>query len=339
MDPELFGLILSVGSVLIISTNLLVGGAVVLLIRKKGGLSWVFVLNLALADALVGLAITGIAAEVMSAHNDNKDACLLRMALVTSPSAASILTMFLISLDRYLAIKLPLHYSRLVGARAAASALALLWLASVVVGFLPGMVPGLQKNDYNGFCTFFSVVQPRGMSVVFCAGFFPVLSIFVYFYCDILKIACSHQRQICHARLAVSHVPQPSRHRGHVKAMRTVALLVGCFTLSWSPFFITSTVQVLCHDCKLQRVIENYLWLLGLSNSLINPLVYACWQREVRQQLGVLLAVIKGKISPVASTIPTGGRHPQTTTTMTTVLSNIDSPVHTEPDGHTQGSA
>nr|XP_015207017.1 PREDICTED: glucose-dependent insulinotropic receptor-like [Lepisosteus oculatus] len=341
MDAELLGWILSISSVLIIATNVLVGAAVLLLIRKKGSQSWVFVLNLALADTLVGLAIPGIATEVIGAHSSSthKTSCLLRMACVTSPSAASILSMFLISLDRYLAIKLPLRYSQLAGPRTAAGALVALWLVSFLVGFLPGMVRELQQSDYKGFCTFFSVIRPQGMIVVFCAGFFPVLSVFIYFYCDILKVACAHQRQIRRARLAGSRLPQPGHFAGHMKALQTVALLVGCFTLSWSPFFVASTVQALCQDCRLYHVIENYLWLLGLSNSLINPLVYACWQREVRQQLGVLFATVKGRISPAAAAIATGRRQAPSATG-TTELSHTPVPtVHCGAPGEGHASA
>ncbi|XP_036381530.1 glucose-dependent insulinotropic receptor [Megalops cyprinoides] len=315
MDAEVLGWILSVGSMLIIATNLLVAAALLLLIRKKGSQSWCFVLNLALADALVGLAITGIASVVINADTSptNKTRCLLRMAFVTSTSAASILTMFLISLDRYVAIKLPLRYSQLTGPRMTAVALAVLWLLSFTVGFLPGMVQQMQQNHYQGFCTFFSVIQPKSIIIIFCICFFPVLSIFVYFYLDILKIACGHQHQICQARLAGSRVPQPNRYGGHVKALRTVALLVGCFTLSWCPFFIASTVQVLCQSCHLYHIIENDLWLLGLSNSLFNPLVYACWQREVRQELCNLFACMKSRFSNSAPRASLRGRHTEHT--------------------------
>ncbi|XP_064205685.1 glucose-dependent insulinotropic receptor [Anguilla rostrata] len=325
---EGLGWILSVGSMLIISTNLLVGMALLLLVRKKGGQSWCFVLNLALADTLVGVAITGIASGVIHASTSptSRTRCLIRMAFITSTSTASILTMFFISLDRYVAIRLPLRYAQLAGARVTAAALAVLWLLALAVGFLPGMVQQMQQSHYGGFCTFFSVIRPKSIILVFCTCFFPVLSVFIYFYLDILKIACGHQRQIrqtCRSSLAGSPVPHPNRHGGHVKALRTVALLVGCFTLSWSPFFIASTVQVLCQSCKLYRIIENDLWLLGLSNSLLNPLVYACWQKEVRHELCALFTCIKSKLSNAALHATYRGRHSGRTMT-------AETPVHSE---------
>uniref|UniRef100_A0A3B4CHA2 G-protein coupled receptors family 1 profile domain-containing protein n=1 Tax=Pygocentrus nattereri TaxID=42514 RepID=A0A3B4CHA2_PYGNA len=288
------GWILSMGSALIISTNLLVAIALVLLIQKKGSQSWCFVLNLAIADILVGLAITSIATDALKgrASSVQKEVCLLRMAFVIAPSAASIFTMFFISLDRYMAIKLPLRYAQLMGRRMIAGALIFLWLLSTAVGFMPNMVVEMQHSSNQSICTFFSVIEPQSIIIVFCTTFFPVLLVFIYFYLDILKIACGHQRRIRQAMQAGSHCVMPSRYWGHVKALKTVAVLVGCFTLCWCPFFVVSIVQVLCPPCELYGFLENHLWLLGLTNSLINPLVYAFWQREVRQQLSDMFALL-----------------------------------------------
>ncbi|XP_051537174.1 glucose-dependent insulinotropic receptor-like [Myxocyprinus asiaticus] len=289
------GYILSAGSISIISTNLLVAIALVLLIRKKGYHSWCFVLNLSIADTLVGVAITGIAIDALEGRTASmqKDICLLRMAFVIAPTAASILTMFLISLDRYVAIKLPLRYSRLMSKKVVAGGLVPLWLGSVTVGFLPTIVEPMQQKDYHNVCTFFSVIEPQSIIVIFCAFFFPLLSVFIYFYMDILKIACGHQQRI---RQMGSRFLPPGHYWGHVKALQTVAVLVGCFTLCWCPFFVVSIVQVLCPTCKLYYFLENHLWLLGITNSLINPLVYACWQREVRNQISEVFAHIKDKL-------------------------------------------
>ncbi|XP_061817614.1 glucose-dependent insulinotropic receptor [Nerophis lumbriciformis] len=334
------GLILSVASCLIISTNLLVAVALLRLLHKKSSQSWCFVLNLALADTLVGVAITGLATEDLHSNvtsststsfhhpatnvtcpsppsSPGKTRCLMRMAFVMSPCTASILSMFLISLDRYAAIKAPLSYSRLSGKGTAAASLAALWACSVLIGFLPVMVRQLQTDGYSGLCAFFSVIYPAGIIVLFSVCFFPVLSVFVYIYMDILKIACSHQRQIFQISQAGSrtnnhnnnsssssprgrqHPPQQARSRywSHVKALRTVALLVGCFLALWCPFFVVSIVQLLCDNCQLIVLLENHLWLLGMSNSLINPLVYACWQREVRTQIAGMFAYCPGRRS------------------------------------------
>ncbi|XP_029303898.1 glucose-dependent insulinotropic receptor [Cottoperca gobio] len=329
--PRVMGVILSIASCLIISTNLLVAAALLKLLLKKRSQSWAFVFNLALADALVGVAITGLATEDFNSNNiahglvtagpptngtlaaQGKIQCLMRMAFVMSPCTASIMSMFLISLDRYAAIKMPLRYSQLSGKGTALGSLLALWISSLTVGFLPVMVRQLQAEGYGGFCAFFSVIHQVGMIVLFSTGFFPVLSIFVYIYLDILKIACSHQKQICQVRQAGSrtadhqhyeHQQLRSRYWSHVKALRTVGVLVGCFLVLWCPFFVACIVHLLCESCQLTAVLENYLWLLGLSNSLINPLVYAFWQREVRLQLAAMCSCFTGRPSAAG---PAGG--------------------------------
>nr|XP_040035959.1 glucose-dependent insulinotropic receptor [Gasterosteus aculeatus aculeatus] len=324
MRPRVMGVILSIASCLIISTNLLVAAALFKLLRKKRSQSWCFVLNLALADAMVGVAITGLATEDFGGNDggqnqwglgagdpptdatppaQGKTRCLLRMAFVMSPCTASIMSMFLISLDRYAAIKMPLRYSRLSGKGSAVGSLLALWVSSLTMGFLPAMVRQLQSDGYAGICAFFSVIQQVGMIVLFSTCFFPVLSVFLYIYLDILKIACGHQKQICQVRQAGSrtdnhrhcehhhhHHHLRSHYWSHVKALRTVGLLVGCFLVLWCPFFVVCIVHLLCESCKLTGLLENHLWLLGLSNSLINPLVYAFWQREVRLQLAAMFS-------------------------------------------------
>ncbi|KAM9729692.1 glucose-dependent insulinotropic receptor [Menidia menidia] len=328
---SVMGVILSVASCLIVSTNLLVAAALLKLLLKKSSQSWCFVLNLAFADILVGVAITGLATEDFNYSRtrriadgtvsnstrpatEGRSQCLLRMAFVMSPCIASIMSMFLISLDRYAAIKRPLHYSLLSGRATAAGCLLALWSVSLSMGFLPVMVQQLQaRRAYDGFCAFFSVLYDVGIIVLHCVLFFPVLSLFIYMYLDILKIACSHQKQISRVRQASSRdadpreqhpgpqhpgpqrQPQRSGYWGHVKALRTVAVLVGCFLVLWSPFFVVCVVHILCKTCDLKHVLENYLWLLGLSNSLINPLVYAFWQREVRLQLAAMFSCVTGR--------------------------------------------
>lgn len=154
------GLILSMAASLIISTNLLVAAALLKLLLKRSSQSWALVLNLALADTLLGVGVTGLAAEdftdsvirsqlvlpTNASAPQGKSRCLLRMAFVTSPCMASILSMFLISLDRYAAIKMPLRYFLLSRKGTAAGSLVVLWVSSITMGFLPGETPWSVKN-------------------------------------------------------------------------------------------------------------------------------------------------------------------------------------------------
>uniref|UniRef100_M4ALR4 G protein-coupled receptor 119 n=1 Tax=Xiphophorus maculatus TaxID=8083 RepID=M4ALR4_XIPMA len=307
--PRVMGFVLTFSALLIVSTNLLVGSALLKLLLKRGCQSWCFVLNLALADTLVGVGITGLATEDFNnkfiQHRSGyigKTRCLLRMSFVTSPCMVSILTMFLISLDRYMAIKMPLRYSLMSGKGRTAGSLLAVWISSYTMGFLPVVVPQLQAAEpYDGFCAFFTVTHDIAIIVLYSLLFFPVLSLFTYMYLDILKIACVHHEQISQIGQTSSRAEDSHHgHWSHVKALRTVGVLVGCFLVLWSPFFVVCIVHLLCRECDLKGVLENYLWLLGLLNSLINPLVYACWQKEVRLQLSNMFSCITNRLLSAA---------------------------------------
>ena len=211
------------------------------------------------------------------------------------------------------------------------------------------MVQQLQaKKAYDGFCAFFSVMHDVSIIVLYSVLFFPVLSLFIYMYLDILKIACSHQKQISQVRLASSrsadlhqgqhhyqHHPQHQQLRsgywGHVKALRTVAVLVGCFLVLWCPFFVVCIVHILCKKCGLTHVLENYVWLLGLSNSLINPLVYAFWQREVRLQLATMFSCITGRSVATEAVTERCHQPPPVQTQACVSVGDIPSPSLLEP--------
>lgn len=297
-----FGVILAVLSSLIIAANSLVAVAVLFLIHKNDGVSLYFTLNLAVADTVLGIAISGLVTDQLSSPTlpTQKTLCRLRMAFITSSATASVLTVMLVAFDRYLAIKQPLRYFQIMNGFVAGVCVAGLWIVSYLIGFLPFVVPIFQQTTYQGPCSFFSVFHPVYVLTLSCAGFFPALLIFIFLYCDMLKIASAHSQQIRKMEHAgvMAGAYRPSRTLSDFKAIRTVAVLIGSFTLSWTPFLITGIVQVACQECHLYIVLERYLWLLGVGNSLLNPLFYAYWQKDVQQQLyQMALGVKKGLAS------------------------------------------
>ncbi|KAF4795357.1 Glucose-dependent insulinotropic receptor [Turdus rufiventris] len=292
------GAILAVLSSLILAANVPVAIVLLCHIQKSGSKGLCFVLNLALADAMVGFTVMGVATDELSQpYYPSQNFCVLRMAFVTSSCAASILSLILVACDRHLAIRKPFHYLQLVTGLRVGLCLLGLWLLAAIVGFLPVFIPSFQRDSKHWKCSFFNVFQPSYMLTMSCFGFFPALFLFLFLYCDMLKIAWVHVQHIQKVKQAgLAGGCPPPRATSDMKAMRTVAVLIGCFTVSWLPFFIASVVQMVCPECLPYKVIENFLWLLGLGNSLLNPLLYSYWQRDVQLQLSQLAAALKRRL-------------------------------------------
>nr|XP_060612329.1 glucose-dependent insulinotropic receptor [Anolis sagrei ordinatus] len=302
MGDIIFGIILAILSSLIMAVNVFVVVALVQLIWKTRSLGFCFILNLAVADSLVGFTITGLVTEELSdsQHKTPQNYCVLRMACVTCPSAASIITVILVTFDRYLTVKHPFQYFRIMCGYVVGGCLAGLWLLACFIGFLPLIAHSLQKKNYEGLCTFFSVFQPTYMLTIFCVVFFPAFFIFIYFHYDLLKIASLHAQQIRELEpTGLTETCPGSPPSNITKALRTVAILVGCFGVLWSPFFIGSIVKIACERCNLDHILERYLWVMGVCNSLVNPLIYAYRQKEVRLQICQMCLCMKIKVFPL----------------------------------------
>lgn len=76
-----------------------------------------------------------------------------------------------------------------------------------------------------------------------------------------------------------------SKHRSRSmrRSARTLGLIIGGFLVCWMPFFLVATVDPFCPDCQVPRVLHSFVLWLGYSNSLLNPAIYAIWDKSFRR--------------------------------------------------------
>uniref|UniRef100_A0A672IXM6 5-hydroxytryptamine (serotonin) receptor 7c n=1 Tax=Salarias fasciatus TaxID=181472 RepID=A0A672IXM6_SALFA len=189
---------------------------------------------------------------------------------------ASIMTLCVISVDRYLGITRPLTYPARQNGQLMAKMILGVWLVSASITLPP-------------FCGWAKNVHTAGVCLISQDFGYTIYSTAVAFYIPMLVMLVMYYKIFRAARksgecAALSRLEQ--------KAATTLGVIVGVFAVCWLPFFILSTarpficgVECSCVPIWLERTL---LWL-GYANSLMNPFIYAFFNRDLRSTYRDLL--------------------------------------------------
>ncbi|XP_070844148.1 trace amine-associated receptor 1-like [Chaetodon trifascialis] len=239
------------------------------------------ILSLAVADLLVGVVAFPytMGFSVSSCLYSEHLFCKVLETFDITLNAASLLNLCCISIDRYYAVCHPLTYRTKINVHVVVMMILASWSVSVLVAI--GLVmAGLNKDECQETCSI--DVQLANILGLLCSFYLPV----ILMLCIYLKIFLVAQRQVRSIQGTKSGATASKMER---KATKTLAIVMGVFLICWSPFFLCVSFQLLNDVSVPVAVIESLGWL-ALSNSMLNPLIYAFFYSWFRSAFRIIIS-------------------------------------------------
>ncbi|XP_040007340.1 beta-2 adrenergic receptor-like [Xiphias gladius] len=363
-DPELvlLGVAMAILVLAIVFGNILVITAI-LRFQRLQKVTNLFIASLAVADLIMGVVVVpfGSSYILLERWQFGNFMCEFWTAADVLCVTASIETLCVIALDRYLAITSPLRYPALLTRGRALAVILGVWVVASLISFLPIhlklWVSGEEKAQQcleDRYCCDFNTNAAYAVSSSIVSFYLPLV-VMIFLYTRVFQEA---QKQLEKIRVRERHfynlhyttqlaypndnlamnklgagteVGEQAREdrlnmqktggtdtikeekgeenkagtekgegkhsstkrlkfclKEH-KAVKTLGIIMGTFTLCWLPFFILNILMTFLHLGDINLLFRLLNWL-GYSNSAFNPLIY-CRSPDFRHAFQEILCL------------------------------------------------
>ncbi len=255
-----------------------------------------YMMQLTIADFLLGVGLLFLSGYFLTpVMSVNHHVCTLRYAIFTFLAFATVMALFVMTVDRYIAVVHPMTYPFSQTRNRLTLATLGVWFPAFLLGFV---LPLVWHNDCPNACDLAVVLKIEYIQFILV----PFLPVFVVpltlMYVRILRTANAQRRSIAQQLTDTGFPGTSAKHQGpglktaEYKLVKAGLVVFVVFYILWMPFDVVLAIQVYTEDGIYNQAYlppRLYTLVLAALNSLVNPFIYAFrlpdFKREMRKMI------------------------------------------------------
>ena len=266
--------------------------------KLKNAVTNYFILNLAAADILISLVGPGfvvLATLIGGLAPPNIFGSLVCKTVYPTVGLAlcsAILSLVVIAVDRFLAIRFPMR--KICRLKTARLLVLLIWLASLITCspliYAMKISPARPGHCMEQWTPLFSADSPRVYTICFnIAFYFTPLALITFFYGAIIRKVWTRQ-----IPGQVTDANQRLENKTKKRVLKMLMTVVLVFAACWLPINLTMVLT----DFDLLSCVPSYVrsfgYILAYSNAAINPFIYLLFSRDYRRGATAIVGKVFG---------------------------------------------